>query len=48
MICHVSKNESTIELHDQGDDYVLIQNYVDQTSIEPGLFISVGLTHQWK
>ncbi|OGP55650.1 MAG: hypothetical protein A2Y65_02740 [Deltaproteobacteria bacterium RBG_13_52_11] len=48
MICHVSKNESTIELYAQGDDYVLIQNYVDQTSIEPGLFISVGLTHRWQ
>lgn len=48
MICSVSNNESTIQLHDQGDDYVLIQNYVDQTSNDPGLFISVGLTHQWK
>jgi len=48
LTCYVSKNESTITLHDQGDDYVLIQNHAGQTSNDPGLFISVGLTHRWE
>ncbi len=48
MVCYVNKNEATILINDQGDDYVLIQNYTGQTSSNPGLFISVGLTHRWK
>ena len=48
MVCYVSDNESTIVLYDQGDDYILIQNFSDQKSNDPGLFISVGLTHRWQ
>ncbi|MBS1238572.1 MAG: hypothetical protein H6R39_232 [Deltaproteobacteria bacterium] len=48
MVCYINNNDATISLYDQGDDYVLIQNYTDQTSNDQALFISVGLTHQWK
>lgn len=48
MVCYVNNNEAMISLYDQGDDYILIQNYTDQVSNDQGLFISVGLTHKWK
>lgn len=48
MVCYVNKDGATVSLYDQGDDYVLIQNYIGQVSNDLGLFVSIGLTHQWK
>jgi hypothetical protein len=48
MICYLSAKGATVQLYDQGDDYVLIQNHADKRSINPGLFVTVGITHQWK
>lgn len=48
MICYLSQSGATVQLHDQGDDYILLHNHTDNVSINPGLFISVGITHQWE
>jgi hypothetical protein len=48
MICYLSANGATLQLYDQGDDYILIKNHIDETSINPGLFVTVGITHQWQ
>jgi hypothetical protein len=48
MVCSLSAGGTTVRLHDQGDDYVLLQNHGDGTSIHPGLFVTVGITHQWE
>lgn len=48
MVCYVNKDGAMVSLYDQGDDYVLIQNFTGQVSSDPGLFVSVGVTHQWK
>jgi hypothetical protein len=50
ITCYLSSSGSNVELRDQGDDYVLIQNYDSQSGIsgDPGLSISVGITHEWE
>jgi hypothetical protein len=48
MICYLSSDSATLQLYDQGDDYILIKNHMDDISITPGLFITVGITHQWE
>ncbi|HOI74634.1 MAG TPA: hypothetical protein PLO63_10840 [Syntrophales bacterium] len=46
--CYVSASGATVELYDQGDDYVRIQNFTDGAPGEPGLYVSIGITHRWK
>jgi len=48
MICSLSESGATVQLSDQGDDYVLLKNHIDNVSINPGLFVTIGITHQWK
>ncbi len=46
--CYVSASGATVEMYDQGDDYVRIQNFTDGAPGEPGLYVSIGITHRWK
>jgi hypothetical protein len=48
MVCSQSAAGATIQLYDQGDDFILLQNYVGDLSVNPGLFIVVGITHRWE
>lgn len=48
MTCRLSAEGATVQLYDQGDDYVLIRNHSDGVSINPGLYVTVGITHQWE
>jgi hypothetical protein len=50
VTCYLSSNGSNVDLRDQGDDYILIQNfdYDGRISGDPGLSVSVGITHQWE
>lgn len=48
MICRVLPNEATVELFDQGDEFVLIQNHTGQPSADTDLLVSIGITHMWK
>jgi len=46
--CYVSAAGATVELYDQGDDYVRIQNFTEGASANPGVYVSIGITHRWK
>ncbi|MFZ5570213.1 MAG: hypothetical protein ACOZF0_07405 [Thermodesulfobacteriota bacterium] len=48
ITCSLSPSGATVELYDQGDDYILLQHHTDKGAPRPGLFISVGITHGWK
>jgi hypothetical protein len=48
ITCYVSANGSTVEFYDQGDDYIRIQNSIEGTPADPGLYLSIGITHRWK
>src|SRR5512145_1164421 len=36
MTCYLSEKDTTLELFDQGDDYIRIQNYTGRTAAKPG------------
>lgn len=48
MTCYTGAAGPTVELHDQGDDYVRIQNFADGTASGPGVYVAVGITHRWE
>lgn len=48
MICSLSAAGATVQLYDQGDDFILLQNYTGDSSVHPGLFVAVGMTHRWE
>ena len=48
IICTLSAGGSTVKLYDQGDDFILLQNNTGDSLANPGLYVAVGITHQWK
>jgi len=47
MVCSLSAGSATVQLHDQGDDSVLVQNHRDGTSVHPVLSVTAGIPHLW-
>ncbi len=48
LTCWLSADSATVELYDQGDDYVLLRNRSVGISVDGDLFVSVGIAQHRK
>ncbi len=48
MICTLSATGATVQLYDQGDDFILLQTEMGDSSVKARLYVAIGITHQWK